>query len=47
MPAISATSTITGAVGLRDGASTYLILQVTSKSKVTSYIKVLIPARYL
>lgn len=47
MPAISATSTITGAVGIRDGASTYLILQVTSKSKVTSYIKVLIPARYL
>lgn len=47
LPAINTTSTFTGAVGIRDGSSTYLILQVTSRTKATSYVKILVPARFL
>lgn len=47
MPRIDSTSKVTAAVGVRQGLSTVIVLQVTSRAKTTSYVKVVVPDRLL
>jgi hypothetical protein len=47
LPRVSSGSSITAAVGVRLGRQTYLILQVTTKTKVTSYVRLMVPGKHL
>jgi hypothetical protein len=47
LPKVVAGSSVTGLVGVRFAEQSYLILQVTSRAKVTSYVRVAVPAKHL
>jgi hypothetical protein len=47
MPRIESGSRVTAAVGVRQGLSTVIVVQVTSRAKTTSYVKVVVPDRLL
>ena len=47
LPKIPVGSSFTALYGIRAGSSSYIVLQVMNKSKITSYVKVLVPAELL
>lgn len=47
LPRVASGSSVTGVVGVRFGGQSYLVIQITSKGKVTSYIRLLVPGKYL
>ena len=47
MPGVPAGTTPTGFVGVRKGATSYVVVQLTDPAKATSYLAVAVPAGYL
>jgi hypothetical protein len=47
LPRTTSGSSVTGLVGVRFGGQSYLVVQITSKAKVTSYMRLLVPGKYL